>query len=509
MKNRKLLFIAMIISAGMICSCTDLDAEILDGVEITNDGSGSSIPVDSQLQTAYQGLRTYQDQARSHIVSEHTSDAIVGPTRGGDWDDNGVWRQLHVHTWNPLNGFIRDSWNDILSGVFNANQVLENNPSPQQAAEARLIRSYHYYFVLDMFGIMPFRELGSPLTQEPTFFERAEGTQFVIDELESIINDLPDRMDPTVANKDAARFLLAKLYLNKAVFMADNPAGPYTFDAGDMNAVIQNVDAMTNTLATDYWDNFVPNNSEISPEIVFASRNIQGGDGGNVQSRWRMGNHYNQSPDGWNGFTTLAEYYDRFDPNDIRINNPDADALTNSGYNLGFQIGQQYGPGGPGVGTALEDRNGNPLVFTKEISLLTEGSTLETAGVRGVKYKPDYDNIGSPDNDYVLARYSDALLMKAEAIARGGTPTGGDTAESIVNAIRARASQAAITGSLDDIYAERGRELWWEGWRRNDMIRFGTYLNAKELKSFESGPERVLFSIPAGALSTFPQNPGY
>lgn len=510
-KINSYLIVLMVIFFIGLQGCTDLEPEVLDGVLIEGEDGGSSVSTESLLLEAYTQLNLYQDQARTHIVSEHTTDAMVGPTRGRDWDDNGVWRQLHVHTWNPLHGFLRDSWNAMLTGVFTANQVLENNPNDQQAAEAKMIRAYHYFFVIDMFGILPFREIGSDLTQDPSFLNRTEGTQFLIDELESIISDLPDLSDPSIANKDAARFLLAKLYLNKAVYTSENPAGPYNFEVADMNKVIENIDAMTATLATEYWDNFIPLNSQTSPEIIFASENLRGNSAnrnGNVQSRWRMGNHYNQTPDGWNGFTTLAEYYEMFDPNDIRINNPDPDALANSGYNLGYQVGQQYGPGGPGVGEPLQDRNSQPLFFTKEVSLLTSGESLETAGIRGVKYKPDYADVNNPENDYVLARFSDALLMKAEAIARGGSS--GDTPASIVNAVRQRAGQPDLGAvSLQEIYDERGRELWWEGWRRNDMIRFETYLDTKELKPFESGNERVLFTIPAGALSSFPQNPGY
>ena len=523
--------------------CTDLEPDVVDGI-IDTDASGASTgnaSTDNLLLTAYESLRQYQNQTRSHIVSEHTSDAMVGPTRGGDWDDNGIWRQLHVHSWNPLHQYLNETWIEMSSGVFNCNQVLNNNPTLIQAAEAKVIRAYHYFFLIDMFGTVPFKEVGAPLNAQSIPLPRMEATQMMIDDLEDVVSDLSELSNATVASKDAARFLLAKFYLNKAVFTSDNPAGPYSFDINDLNKVIENVDAMTASLATDYWDNFKPDNSESSPEIIFASRNIKGGSGGNVAARWRMGNHYNQSPDGWNGFTTLAEYYDRFDPDDIRINNPDQDAFDNSGYNLGYQLGQQYSEpydvpfdqlpdktqedlGGriwfadptnqtgwvqlPDGRFELKDRANRKMVFTKEVELLNGGATIETAGIRGVKYKPDYDNINNPDNDYILARYSDALLMKAEAIARGGSAA--ETAAMIVNRIRDRVDQPALPSvTLDEIYAERGRELWWEGWRRNDMIRFETFLGSKELKPTTSGEERVLFTIPAGALASFPQNPGY
>ena len=139
--------------------------------------------------------------------------------------------------------------------------------------------------------------------------------------------------------------------------------------------------------------------------------------------------------------------------------------------------------------------------------MITSGSTLETAGVRAMKYVPDVNNIDAPDNDYVLMRYSDALLMKAEAILRGGSGSVG----TILQDIAARAGVAAAPNTLDGIYAERGRELWLEGWRRNDMVRFGTYLNQRDLKPYASDPKYILFPIPADALfnANLTQNPGY
>jgi len=509
MKNKILNLVLGLMAVLVLISCTDLNSKILDGAS-GDLSSGSTVDVNAVLQGAYESLRSFQDQATSFAMDEHSSDAQVGPTRGGDWDDNGIWRQLHAQTWDPNHTFVRNTWNAILTGVFKCNQVLSASPSTTQEAQARFLRAFFYYHIIDKYGQMPFREIGSDISLDPQVMQRPEATDYLISELEAVLGNLPANTDPTVANKDAAHMLLAKLYLNKGVFKATALEGPYTFDATDMTKVIENVDAMSTTLAADYWDNFIPANSETSPEIAFASKNILFGPTGNIQSRWRMSNHYNQTPSGWNGFTTLAAYYDKFDPNDERINKWMPEVTANSGYNLGFQIGQQYGPGGPGVGEALKDRSNNPLVYTKEITLLTGGATLETAGIRGVKYEPDYRDVNSPDDDYVLLRYSDALLMKAEAILRGGT--GSPDALTIVNQIRTRANQPALSsvdlGTLLDV---RARELWWEGWRRNDLIRFGKFLDPNELKPFTSDPKRILYSIPAGALSNpnMNQNPGY
>ena len=104
----------------------------------------------------------------------------------------------------------------------------------------------------------------------------------IISELEAILSALPAGSDPTVANRNAANWLLAKIYLNKGVFTAANPAGPYTFDPADMAKVVSHVDAITGrSMAADYWDNFQPDNTQRSSELIFVSETLGGGASGN------------------------------------------------------------------------------------------------------------------------------------------------------------------------------------------------------------------------------------
>lgn len=486
-------------------SCTNLDEEVLDGVVISNTGGGT-VNSASLLTSAYEGLRGFQTQGQMFALDEMAGDALVGPTRGGDWDDNATWRQIHVHTWAPDHNEVKNAWNALLSQVYNCNLVIENG-SGSEVTQARFLRAFYYYNVIDLFGQVPYREAGSALTDDPKVWSRTEATEFVISELEAIVGSLPARTagDASTANADAAHFLLAKLYLNKGVFEAADAAGPYTFAAADMTKVVTHVNAINSSLSTDYWDNFKPANNT-SPEILFSSKNIRGGAGGGIQYQWRMGMHYNQTPDGWNGFAIVAEYYNNYNPNDRRIKNADAQIISDFGNNVGMQIGQMYKPGGT---VALKDRNGNPLFYTSAVTLITSGATLETAGIRMQKYIPDAANLGTPDNDFVFMRYSDALMMKAEAIARGGAGTN-DVAK--LTALVSRSGQVGtFPTTLDGIYKERGKELWLEGWRRNDMVRFGTFLAARALKPYVSDKKYVLYPIPADALfnANLAQNPGY
>ncbi|MBP6754864.1 MAG: RagB/SusD family nutrient uptake outer membrane protein [Bacteroidia bacterium] len=466
------------------------------------------------LTSAYNGLRDFNGQGGTYALNEISTDAMVAPARGGDWDDNGAWRQIHTMKWTSNHGEVKNAWNSLVSNIYTCNLIINNGGTPSEVIQARFLRAWYLYNVVDLFGQAPYFDkeskksnvIRSFVFSEIKIISRPEATDYIIAELESIVNTLSSRTvgNASVANKDAAHFLLAKIYLNKAVFKSPNPAGPYAFNTSDMTKVIQHVDAITNTLAVSYWDNFAPSNNT-SNEIIFSSKNNKGGEGGGMQSKWRMGAHFNQTPSGWNGFTTLSDFYNTFNTSDVRAKYSTPSIIATFGNPVGFQVGQQYGPGGI---TPLYDRDGRPLVFTPQITLITSGSTIETAGIRGMKYIPDVDNLEQPDNDLVLMRYSDALLMKVEAILRGGSGTG---TTSILNSLASRANVTAAPATLEGVYAERGRELWWEGWRRNDMIRFGKFLNSRQLKPFVSDAKYLLYPIPTEALYNvnIKQNPGY
>ncbi|MCX8482204.1 MAG: RagB/SusD family nutrient uptake outer membrane protein, partial [Crocinitomicaceae bacterium] len=159
----------------------------------------------------------------------------------------------------------------------------------------------------------------------------------------------------------------------------------------------------------------------------------------------------------------------------------------------------------------VKDRSGSPLIFTPDVSLFF---STEAKGIRTMKYPLKGDQMSfNAENEFVLMRYSDALLMKAEAILRGGTATNNETALSIVNAIRARSAATKLTAvTLTDMLAERGRELFLEAVRRPDMVRFGVFNNPVVERSSKSDGFRVVYPIPNQAVSSNPnlkQNFGY
>lgn len=181
---------------------------------------------------------------------------------------------------------------------------------------------------------------------------------------------------------------------------------------------------------------------------------------------------------------------------------------TNPGnrQNVGYLIGQQYNLN---TDATLTDRAGRPLVFTRQVKLIeTDVNTLEVTGIRPMKYPPDFVNngAGAIDNDLVHLRLPDILLMKAEAIMRGGNAatagTFGSTPLALVNAIRAnRGASTLTTLTLETLHDERGRELYLEMWRRQDMIRFGKFLGTIQEGPTSSAPTYLIFPIPNQQLA--------
>ena len=518
----KKLISILILSVGIIFSgCTDLADVDEDGIaRETVEGGGSGIDdAAAALEGVYSQMNGFANQADSpYALNEHSSDEMMGPTRGTDWSDFGVWRQLHLHTWDPSHSMVLNNWNLVNQGVFRATQVIAaDNADAQQIAEAKFLRALFMYYVMDLYGQVPFRAADAGPNDIPEVMTRPEAFQFIEKDLTEARPDLPNLSsgaDAARASREAVDFLMAKLYLNRAVYTTatrDNPTTQFSFSSEDMNEVITRVNNLSTNgylALDDYWENFYVNNTTESTELVFVLDNESSNAPAAVSNFHRMTLHYNQTPSSWNGFTTISEFYSNFDEeSDVRKNSVIQEVKDATGLDVGFLEGQQYGPDGE----ALQDRGGNPLVFTEEVDLFYSN---ERMGIRAIKYPPRADDPANTllGTDFVIFRYADARLMKAEALLRGGTDPNGETALDIVNEIR-NLRGASQLGSVDlqTILAERGRELYWEGWRRVDQIRFGTFTNAWTGKE-QSEPYRVLFPIPQKAIDTNPdfvQNSGY
>jgi len=502
-----------LVAGLVVAACTDLSTKVEDAIGV--DVSGGSTPPISDpaaaLTGVYNQLRTMRGVTNTFALMEHTTDEMMGPTRGTDWSDFGVWRQLHAHTWDPSHGQVLGTWNDLNSGIFRATQVVDAPTSTaRQVAEARFLRAFFAFYVMDMYGQVPFRPSDAAPSAIPTVMQRPEAFDFIVQDLRAARPQLPNLTsgaDAGTASQEAVDFLLARLYLNRAVYTTSTPAspsaGPYTFAPADMDTVIARVQAIIDNPYTDlspFWDNFHWDNTIRSKELVFVKAEAVGTGGNFTTFWWTL--HYNDSPSGCcNGFVTLGAFRDLFETADVRRSAYISDMTPTTGVKAGILEGQQYKtftdsltPVGP-----LNDRGGHPLIFTRNVDLLYSN---ETMGLRVIKYliRPDAqrDQAGT---DFIFFRYADALLMQAEAYFRKGA-TG--QALTIVNQIRTNRG-ASTLGSIAerDLLDERGRELYWEGWRRHDLIRFGVFTQAWEAKPV-SGAYRVMFPIPQRALDTNP-----
>ncbi len=512
---KKIILIALV--AATFTSCSKLD-EKLGSQQSTGSSGGGGVTAASVLASTYEAMRgPYQDQARLFCTQQHTTDETIGPTRAGDWDDNGVWRVLHSHQWDATHGFLSDTYRDLGRVVFSATDLLRLSPTAQQAAEGRLLRAMANFAWVDGWDQVPYRINTTDPEEVPKIRKGTVAIDYVISELNAIIPDLP--VGPAnKANKDAARALLMRCFLNKAVYA--NRASP-NFAAADMNQVISLADQLMSStrnysLSSNYFNNFAPNNDGLSNENIWTAENIGGSSSGNVRSRWFCTLHYNQNPSGWNGFTTLSDFYGKFEAVDKRRGGNPYPGMT-QGILPGFLVGQQFN----GTGTPLNDRNGAPLIFTPAVKAIEVGSNLEVTGIRVVKYPIDYSSGDNSNNDFVYFRIADVLLMKAEAILRGGTATANpavfgssNTALGMVNFLRTHPSRGATAlGSLtlDNLIDERGRELYWESTRRTDLIRFGKFSAAWQEKPASTATQ-LIFPIPSRSLAANPnlvQNPGY
>jgi len=521
----KINILCLFFTAAFIQGCTKLEEPFRGDLTEGQVGADSANTA-ALLAGVYNSLQwPFTGYLEIYPLQELSTDEGIAPTRAQDWDDNGVWRVLHQHKWDANSERIKTCFNTLNGISFAATDLLRYRPKNQEQAEARFIRAWVMYLLLDMFDQVPYRDPGENLSTPARVRKGTEALDYIISEINAVEADLPPgppSSNVSRVNKYAAKVLLMKCYLNRMVYV--NRTNPVP-DPTDMNKVISLADMIINSNAfsfsANYFDNFAPDNNVKVRENIFTLSNDGFSTPNNaIWFTWAMFFHYHQSPFfTFNGWATLSDFYDKFEATDKRrgqVYSPAGSPPNPSDQiNVGFLTGQQYDYF---TGAPLRDRPGAPLIFTRDVKNIELGSNLEITGIRPLKYFPDWNSWYGGHNDFVFFRLPDVLLMKAEAILRGGTPTSagyGSNAKEIVNAIRTHPSRGATamsTVTLDSLLDERGRELWWEGWRRPDLIRFGKFLNAFQEKDYVSDPKYLLYPIPAEQIAVNPnlvQNPGY
>jgi len=504
MKNIYKFILVLFVSISLT-NCTELDNEISD-----------FIPGDAYPENAEQAIRVANpvfgktqsllDGGGWWFLQVVSSDEAVAPTRGSDWDDGGKWRVLHQHTWGATTEAVSQTWGLIYDAVPRANRAIEllevgaaDNPDVAQVlAQTIVSRAYYYFLAIDNFGDVPFPRTFTGADEFPSRTPRAEVYNAIVQDILDNIDLLPvPKVGASSAgiNQGTAYSLLAKLYLNAEVYTG-TPMWQQAYDA------CEKVKDFGYALEANPSLPFITNNTASSENIYTIPFDEDKYRGFNFHMRtlhYLSQQTFDMEVSPWNGFAVLEDTYNLFGSSDLR--------------KYGMLVGQQKTIAGVDI---VDEVAGENLIFTPYIPAVLmpasefTSAVLRNSGVRIAKWEIKVGARDNLSNDFAIFRFADILLMQAEALVR---MNGNGAGDDIVNQIKNR-SNAQITGNynLQDILDERSRELLWEGWRRNDLIRFGEY-NKSWWEKNDSPTTRNIFPIPQYAINAnanlLPQNAGY
>jgi len=502
--NKK--WILLLLPFFILNGCAEDLNEELFGVLSPDNYYKTEEEVLSSVAGVYQRMSGFANYNNAWRIQEYGTDefVIVGRTSGG-WYSGGSYIEFMNHDVSPENSKNGDSWDEVFGVIGAANAVLRSiEESPEVGsltgpiAEVRALRAYAYFYAMDFWGNVPI-VTNARIDQNnlPETSSRSEVFDFVVSEMLLAVVDLPSitEVDRTSYyprfTRESIYAALSTVYLNSKVYTGKERWQ----DALEMcNAVINSGGYI---LEPNFIDNFTGDNYNSKELISSFSIDPAINAGSNTYVRGSL--HplhrlsYNLPFVPANGYNTFEEAYNRYDVDDIRRN-----------YIL--QGPQTYSNGEP-----LLDSDGTQLVL---VPIQDPISANDNEGFRVLKYVPDGQWIGRfANNDVVLMRYSDVLLTKAEALFRIGGENSPEALE-IVNEVRSRSNAEPFTTlSIQDIEEERARELLWEGSRRRDMIRFGTFFTGRWKFHTSDTPEtRGLYPIPSEQIFANPklvQNPGY
>lgn len=493
---KKILYTLSIAVAASLASCTDLDEGIY-GQQVADEFYSTDAGINAALASIYNEVRgDWNGKGIAgadrgwYDLNETSTDEMMIPTRSdGAWDDNGIWRAMYTHTWTGSQEFIGNTWNWLYRSIFKANLAIEllekANADQSRIAEAKVLRAYFYYMLMDGWGDIPFYTENNVTVDQIPQKSRAEVYEFVVNEIKNNVDLLSERKGGQFYgrfNKWAGYALLAKVYLNGEVYTG-SPRWAEAITATD-KIIFEGGFALNPALYNNAGVNAVFGDRLDDQEVILsvyvdalsAPRNMIG-------IRTLHGPHGNAlfGFSTWNGATVHQDFVNKYS---------DADKRKKQ-----WLVGPQ--PGG--------------VNYSLNISSLTSAGITE--GARNAKFLPvpPFEPGGSSSNDFPVLRYADVLLTKAEALLRSGGSEA--TARELVNMVRNRAGLPEFSGTMTlmEIYDERGRELAWEGHRRQDMIRFGTFTAPRAFKQASSNTYK-LFPIPTEAIANNPsltQNPGY
>lgn len=505
-------------------SCTNLDEEVFS--EITED---SFIPADEDIvalmASGYTPLRYIMGWQGLFDLQEESADIFVTPTRPNGWDDAGTYKRMHFHTWDDVQWQPQNTWITSFNGINSINRVIsqiEGGTLPieeEQAgiiiAEMRAVRALYYSILVDTHGNVPIlRDFSDEI---PLQSSRNEVYEFIVSELNEVIPLLPEEADQTTygrLNKWGALALQARVYLNAEVY-----SGTAQWDKV-IEATNQIINSSNYSLDPNYRDIFDADN-QTSPEIIFAVPydELYAGDWSQHMKQLLPSTRdvLNMQAQPWGGSSANPQFIDTYEEGDNRL----ADS-----WFMGPQLDADTGE------VLYTLVNHMPSIYFSEFY----------EGLRFRKYEILPGTNASLPNDFPYFRYTDVLMMKAEALLRTGN---GTEAAQLVTEVRERsfdnAADAVVTGAElagdstwefgtlaedgsiaqagDQSPVQYGRfldELGWEfageARRRTDLIRFGVFQTKNWYNHTPQGAHTILFPIGTPQLNTnsnLVQNPGY
>lgn len=494
----KYITILTFLTSLFFVGCTNVDEEVYDKYP-AEDFYASPEGADVALAGVYSKIAgnwngvgyAGADNGWYDLNTMSTDEQVIPHRNTGDWQLD--FARLFLHEWLPTDLIINNTWNWLYSSIFSANLAVEqleaSGADIEKIAEAKVLRAFFYYLLMDDFGSVPFYTENSVTVDQLPQVSREELYDFIVAELTENVPHLPTTKGGEFYgrfNRWAGYALLAKVYLNAEVYTGTSECektietiekleeGGFSLHPGGASE--------TSPLGYQYYELFgdrLPEDETIL--AMYATANIVSR---NIYTIRSLSGPHAQALfgfSGWNGTIVPSAYYEMYQEEDIR--------------RAQYQVGPQ--PGG--------------VDYSLEVSNLDNPGAEPFAGVRNMKFYPvEPMDGGGASNDFPIYRYADFMLMKAECLVKLGRA---GEAKPLVDAIRERAGLQPLEGNptLEDIYRERSLELNWEGHRRQDMIRFGTFLNPNKFRG-ASEEYRKLFPIPTSALDANPnlvQNPGY
>src|SRR5690625_335870 len=523
------ILIGLIVVAAIL-SCTDLTETVYSDV-IASEFYNTEEEIIAAMAPAYGELRNYIS-GTLYRTRAMGADELLTATRGRHWYDGGAFQRFHEHTWSTDHNWLRGSWDTLFGWVnrsnmlqYQFNQMQDMDPmlKDQFMAELKMIRAFAYYQLIDFFGNVPIvdrfdvPEDFNAANHSDFQQGRTEVFNFIEEDILENIDKLSEDVDPSTYgrfHKYVAHALLVRLYMN-----AETWTGTPRWDDA-----IAHADAIINSgnfeLEPDYFYNFTLDNRN-SNENIFVIPFEDGRTGNGISDltyinhhHYQMVRYYNVPRGGNNGIGALPSHYKKFDEEDHRRN--------------GWLTGPIHDTSTGAALVCTEESAPHPLNYTVDYVNIYDPSdtavydyrnALEYHGARLNKWEINYSS--TVGNDYVVIRYADILLLKAEALMRKNSGNAIQDAVELVNNVRERAFENSAmheyttsTLTLDELLDERSRELYFEGVRRNDLVRFDQWVRGEWEWADRSneGDYRNVFPIPQHHINVNPnleQNPGY